>query len=403
MRTISHRYSNEDDKYVDSTYYDVQNNSLDVGFQRLKIFDNKIYPNLLKIKSLFVHHNNLNKLPDPILLPHLTQLNCANNNLKSIPFYPKLLFLNISHNKVIELNDYHNSDLDYLDCSFNQNINLNIHLKSCKHLYINDVKLSNLKLSRFQTLHFLDCSNNNLSELDSSDSLIELNVENNHLTRLPSFSELSVLMIDNNFLTHLITYPKLTILNASHNKLIKIGNQPQLTKIIASYNVISSIGHMPNLEIIELDNNRLQQLDIPNVAKHICIQFNPIVNLNMNRSAFQNIEELQVDYKLYENIYAKCYDNIKMIDIFVCENKIDEKNKKLETIFDAKTLKYIKKMFLKTKFQDRSDMFVDITIRIRNEYFDDNDESVREKCAMTLKNISKLYHKTIIVSLIFNF
>lgn len=403
MRTKSHRYSKEDDKYTDTTNYDAQRNSLDIGFQRLKVFDDKIYSNVSKIRSLFVHNNNLTKLPHASLLPHLTELDCSNNNLKSIPFYPKLTFLNISFNKVTELNDYHDSDLNYLDCSFNPIMILSLCLPICKHLYANDTKLCNINLSQFKRLKFLDCSNNNLSEIDTSDSLSELNVQNNKIIVLPPFSKLNVLMIDNNFLTNLMTYPVLKILNASHNKLINIESQPQLIKIIASHNLISKIGSMPNLEIIELDNNKIESFEILNISKHVCIQFNPINNLNMNKLVFQNIEELQVDYKLYENIYTKCYDGIESVNIFVCENKVDEMNKKLAGVFGAKTLKYIKKMFLRTKFQDRGNMFVQVTLRIRDEYFGtDDEEAMREKCVTTLKNISKIYHKTIVVSLIFN-
>uniref|UniRef100_A0A6C0CAE8 Uncharacterized protein n=1 Tax=viral metagenome TaxID=1070528 RepID=A0A6C0CAE8_9ZZZZ len=404
MRTRSHRYSREDGEYTNSTHYDPQNNSLDIGFQRLKIFNCKIYPDMSSIKFLFVHQNNITNLPDASLLPNLTELNCSNNNLKNIPFYRKLITLNISFNKVTELNHYHNSDLKYLDCSFNPNIALNIYLPYCKHLYINDTKLTNIKLSRFRKLKFLDCSNNNLHDIDPSNSLLELNIQNNEMTELPLFPILNVLMIDDNFLTSLVTYPYLKILNASRNKLIHIDSQPQLTKITASHNLVSKIGLMPKLEIIELDNNNITNFEIFGVSKHVCLQFNPITNLGVHEQAFQNIEELQVDYKMYEKIYAKCYDSIKSINIFACENKIDEKIKKLEGVFSARMLKFIKKMFLKTEFQNRGNMFGQITVRICDEYFKNDDETtMREKCIMTLKNISKLYHKIIVVSLIFNY
>jgi Leucine-rich repeat (LRR) protein len=258
-------------------------------------------------------------------------------------------------------------------------------------------------LSQFQRLKFFDCSNNNLSEIDGSDFLLELSIQNNKITKLPQLPELTILMIDDNLLTSLMTYPSLKILNASRNKLINVESQPQLTKIVASHNLISKIGSMPNLEIIELDNNKIETFEIFDVSKHVCIQFNPLNNLSVNKSAFQNMEELQVDFKLYENIYAKCYDDIKSVNMGVCENKINEINKKLEGVFNARTLKYIKKKFMSTKFQDRTDMFTNITLRIRDEYFEmDDEEMLREKCVTTLKNISKLYHKAVIVSLVFN-
>ncbi len=62
MNVRSHRYPDHDDKYIDTTRYDEEENYLDIGFQRLKIFEIRHYPNLNIIEKLFIDHNNLSVL-----------------------------------------------------------------------------------------------------------------------------------------------------------------------------------------------------------------------------------------------------------------------------------------------------------------------------------------------------
>lgn len=403
MKQKSHKYTDEEDGYINTTQYDKDANKLDIGFQRLKIFSIKQYHGLTSLKILIADNNHFTTLPSPSVLANLQELHCSHNNLKSIPFYPNLTLLNVSRNKITNLNDYHNSILKYLDCSFNRGIDFRIHLPQCKRLFVNDTDLHELNVRRFPTLEFLDCSNNSLKQIDSTATLLELSAQHNKFTSLPTFPNLRVLMIDNNFLTNVMTYPHLTILSASKNNLTKISSQPLLTKISASHNRIAELGSMPNLEIVELDNNYIGNVNHMIRPRHICLQFNPINKFELRESAFQNLEELHVDYKLYEKIYAQCSQYVKTINFSVCEAKIDEKNKKLAEIFNARTLQYIKKKFIHTDFKDRVAMFTTIVMRIKDEYFAGDSEKVAaEKSVVMLKNISKLYHKTLVAALIFN-
>jgi len=403
MKQKSHKYTNEEDGYVNTTQYDQNINKLDIGFQRLKIFSTKLYRNLTSLKILIADNNHFTTLPSPSVLPNLQELHCSHNNLKSIPFYPNLTSLNISRNKIINLNDYHNSILKYLDCSFNRGIEFRIHLPQCRQLFVNDTDLQEFKIHRFPTLEFLDCSNNSLKQIETTATLLELSAQHNKFTSLPTFPNLRVLMVDNNFLTNITTYPYLTILSAAKNNLTKISSQPSLIKISASHNLITKLGLMPNLEIVELDNNYINDINHMIKPRHICLQFNPVNNFELRESAFQNLEELHVDYKLYEKVYAQCSQYVKIINFSACEAKIDEKNKKLAEIFDARMLQYIKKKFIHTDFKDRVATFTTIVMRIKKEYFATDSEKVAaEKSVVMLKNISKLYHKTLIVALIFN-
>jgi Leucine-rich repeat (LRR) protein len=117
MHARSYKYPDSEDNYVDTTYYDETFKYLDLGYQRLKQLDIKLYPEFSYLKKLFVYHNNLKLLPDPKHLPMIEELTCDSNYLTTIPFYPKLTFLNISNNKILSCAQYHNSNVHIIPVS----------------------------------------------------------------------------------------------------------------------------------------------------------------------------------------------------------------------------------------------------------------------------------------------
>lgn len=406
MRFRSHKYPKEDEEYVDTTHYDKDSNNLDIGYQRLKLINPKMYSQLSHITSLFVDHNNLTSLPDAGSMPHIKELNCSHNLLTQIPFYPKLTFLNISNNKITSIKSYDQSNLKYLDCSFNPGISFDISLSFCKHLYINDNNLTEVDLSGISRLQYLDCSNNNLVAINPSESLIELNSQRNHLIDLPILPNIKILMTDDNTIKMIQTYPQLTILTASHNNLVHIDPQPSLTKLIASHNYLEQIGHMPCLEILDVCYNRLRRTQIPHSIQSISVHFNYITDLELSDEALKNIRDIQVSFNTYQTIYKKFHEYFQSIHVKVSTDKLNELLQQLEPTIGNASVEYLKAKFRKIKFQEREEMLLIITLKIFWLLFPRYkslplDSVKTPEFSSLYDGISKLYYKTIVMTLIF--
>ena len=147
--------------HTNTTHFNIENKSFDVGFQRLRIFNIdsyiKKYPMFGTLQKLYIDHNNLTELPDPKVVPNLTYLNCSHNKIKYIPLYPKLTFINFANNKILDLSDYHNSQLEYIDCGYNMGFSLNFQLPRCKHLYANNIGLTSINFELYPCIEYVDC------------------------------------------------------------------------------------------------------------------------------------------------------------------------------------------------------------------------------------------------------
>jgi len=407
IRVRSHKYPKEDEEYVDTTHYDEKRNNLDIGYQRLKFINIKSYPQLSRVKSLFVDHNNLKSLPDSGCMPHLTELNCSYNLLSQIPFYPNLTFLNISNNKMISIKEYQNSILEYLDCSFNPGFIFDLKLSHCEHLYINDNGIDQINLSGLPKLQYLDCSSNNLTTINPSETLIELNSQRNHLMDLPLFPNANIIMTDDNSIKMLLTYPKLSILTISHNKMSHIDPQPNLVKLIASHNYVEHLGAMPKLEILDIGYNNLKIIDIPITIQSMSIHFNPISKINLSPENFKYLRDIQVSFNTYKTIYSALHKYFQSIHIKVSIDKLNELLVNLESIFGGPAIEYLRLKFHKTKFQDRDEMLLTISLKIFWLMFPQKKNIPILEIVKTPEfnnlydGITKLYYKTIVITLIF--
>lgn len=407
MHARSHRYPDLDDGYIDTTHYDEENEYLDIGYQRLKKINPTNYPEFSYLKKLFIDHNNLETLPEPLYLPNLEQLTCSHNNLVSIPFYPKLTFLNIAYNKILECTQYHDSRIKYFDCSYNLGFNFNFRLPYCKHLYINDTGLDSINLSLTPKIKFLDCSNNRLKHFSGGNNLVELNIQNNYIKKLMSLPNLVVLIADFNLIKDLTTYPSLIHLSIQFNHLKKIDNQPILKRIMANNNKINYIGNMPMLKFIDLSYNKLTHFKIPKKAKYVSLQFNPINNIHFEMDDMTKLKELQVNFETYKNIYDKCYNYIDIVNVKVSEEILEKLLKKLGNIFNDKLIRYIFKNFNRTKFKDRGEMLFKITLKIYWDHFPINKTCTLQELVTTkdfqhlLQTMINFYYKTLVITLYF--
>lgn len=408
MRVRSHKYSESTENYTDTTYYDKDDKYLDIGYQRLKMIDIKLYPQMAILTKLFIDHNNLENLPEPSQIPNIEYLTCAVNKLKNIPFYPKLTFLDMSYNQFLKCNSYHNSSLTYLDCSHNPGFIIDFTLPVCDQLYITNNDMQSINLDLFPKLTILDCGNNKLTKIAGGNNLVEINIQYNQIKELPSWPTILRIQADYNQIEELKTYETLISLNISYNKLKKIEKQPLLKTIIANNNNISQLGELPGIETADLCHNEINSFVMPDKVKYLSLQFNPITKLELKPDIFKIIKELQLNFDTYKYIYQNYYQYIEHVDVRISGEKWEELAQKLKTVFEDNIISYISCKFNGIKFNDREKILRKIALKIYWKYFPKKDiKDVKElieskEYKHLLDTVSKLYYKTIIIVLYFN-
>lgn len=407
MRARSHRYPDKDKEYVDTTYYDEENETLDLGYQRLRSLDIKFYPEFAYLRKLFVDHNNLKSLPEAKYLPYIEQLTCAANLLTDIPYYPNLTFLNISGNFITNCKHYHKSKIEYFDCSYNKDFKFDFMLPKCEHLYINNGNAQYINLDLYPNLRFLDCSGNELYQIIGTCNLLELNVQNNNLIDIPDLPNLERLMADNNNIEILYTYPKLVSVNISFNNLKEIKEQPLLKKLIANNNNINRINSMPKLELIDLSYNNITYLDVPDCSEYVSLHFNPITSLSLG-PALGSLKELQVNFETYKYIYETYFQSFDAVNVHTNDVKVKYYLQKLNHVFNDSISNYVFRKFNRIKFKDREKSLFKITMMLYYNFFTlKGVKSIEEitnsvEFNMLLHGIEKIYYKTIVITLYFN-
>jgi Leucine-rich repeat (LRR) protein len=182
-------------------------------------------------------------------------------------------------NQIISLNAGNNNSLKYLDCS--DNVLTNLDISKCTELtelYCNDNQLTNLNLSNNKALIILKCWNNQLSSLDvrKNVALTNMSCSNNKITNLDlsNNTELKELYCNDNQLTNLDVSRnielaglychnnRLTNFDATHNKKLK--------GLYVQNNQLST--YPLNALLISLHNNTISG------GKSICISGNPGTN-----------------------------------------------------------------------------------------------------------------------------
>lgn len=418
MKSRSHHY-HESDHYVDKTQYDTVEMSLDVGYQRLKFFQINRYPNISSssLTKLFVDHNSLTELPKPLDIPHLIHLSCSWNRLTSIPLYPKLTNLICNFNQITTLQNYHKSGLTYVDMGHNSKLQLNFLLDRCTDLFINHNDLRHLDISKFApNVQVLDCSFNQLTQLNGGQKLVELCIQNNSITRLTYFPHIQRLMADNNSLGYIQTFPQLSYLTAPHNKIIRIDDQPYLKRMIVDHNSIVSIGKMPIIEVVDLSYNNLTSYDVGDRVEFLSLQHNPVHEIHLSKNSLRTIKEIQMHYKLYTNFYEKYYDNMTIVTTQISEERLDQAfNGDQADIFSPDMKKILSQKFCNIEFNKREEKLERLCIRLTAMYLNQkisrNDPKYgkhishlkeTQQYSSLLYIITYLYCKSLVFTLYFN-
>lgn len=310
------------DEYHDSFYYDKEDKILEITCQNIKFFTT-VHSNLFDgLKILSVEWNAIVELPNETELLSLEKLNCSNNRINKIPFYKNLKELIANNNRIGSLENYNNSILEYLDCSFNEKIKLPRDLKKCRHFFCSDSKLDTCDISKYTELINLDLSNNVLFKIfffkDSNSKIKEINIENNKLDELPVFlSEILYLNCKNNMLTYIPNYPKLKILDASKNKISNFESLNDFEKVIMNDNSLATIS-APGAKFIDISNNIVSQIQISEKNEKIYAQFNPISKLRYSKL---NLKYIKLSYKTAISLDPR---DIKRRDTYVDNYKLKE-------------------------------------------------------------------------------
>jgi len=286
--------------YNDKTIsYDETDNSVDAGYQNLKIID---ISKFTLISKLFIDYNCLSALPEN--MQHLQYLTCSHNKISEIPFYPQLKYLNVSNNKISSLKNYDDTPIEFIDCSYNPSINIDtLYLPQCTRFHISNCNIKHFNFSYYPELESLDISYNNFSTLDECMYLKELFVAFNKLECLPYFPNLKFLNADNNKITYLETYLNAEEISIKNNLLETIKSQPQLNKLIASNNKIEHIGTIDKIIFIDISHNNLTSFVISNKCTHAFIHFNPIKEIKIPN--FNELQIIQISFSTYQYIYKQ--------------------------------------------------------------------------------------------------
>jgi len=390
MHVRSHKFINTH-KYIDTTYYDEKENCLDIGYQMLIRIDLKLYPKISNISKLLVDYNNITVLPPSSLLPHLQELSCSSNKLSSIPYYPKLYFLNVSKNFLTNLIYYDMSNLDYLDVSFNKDFDLNITLPYCKKLFITDCNLKSFNIKILPQLQYLDIENNKLDFLNSHNCLLELNIKNNVFSELSEYPSLEILFADYNKIQTLNTFTNLKKVTISNNNLVSIDHQPNINSLIADHNKITKIGNFPHIKTIDLSYNKITQFEISNNIVQCYLHFNEMTLLKIPNLNLALLAELQISFNNYKKIYESIVNYIKYIEF---SNNLIEVEKNIKKYNLEYFTSYILTSFRKIKFVNRSIQLRKITKNISRNIKSNTFDNLLEK-------ISAIYYSTLFVNIYF--
>ena len=176
------------------------------------------------------------------------------SDMTEIKYFTNLKELDCSCNQLSQLDMSNNTQLTDLDCYNNQLSQLDVSNNTLlTHLYCYDNQLSQLDVSNNTLLTNLDCSLNQLSQLDMSNNTLLTNLD-------CSYNQLSQLDMSNN--------TQLTDLYCHWNDLtqLDVSNNTQLWDLRCHTNQLSQLDVSNNTLLTDLDcnSNDLSQLDVSN-------------------------------------------------------------------------------------------------------------------------------------------
>lgn len=257
------------------TIYIKLNNNKELYY---KSFDTIPYRYIDEITTIQCRNLNLTSIP---YYPNLEMLDCSYNSIKLFHNYPKLTELFCSSNRIIKLPKLPN--LIKLICDFNPNINLRLHRhENLKFLDCSNNNLSSVPI--YPKLTNLICCNNNITFMNGYQDLKILDCSNNNIIYIEGFKNLTYLNCSNNNLVELNEYPNLEVLQCSHNRLKELKAYP-LIQLYCINNLLSKLDNLEaykNLNILSIGRNQFTELpDITTLPNLILFLYsgNPVLHI----------------------------------------------------------------------------------------------------------------------------
>ena len=220
-----------------------------------------------KVETIEVEGKNISRLEGIEAFPNLKVLNCGNNSIQKLDLRqnPKLETLKCNKNQLTQLELSKNPDINYLYCSENQLEQLDVSHLKLEYLYCSHNYLEQLDVKNSKWLRELDCSKNELTELDvdvtHKPNLVRVECQNNKLTSLilGENKGLKKLNCANNQLTQLNLNNMISLeeLKCQNNQLtaLDVSSSPNLTTLVLKNNHLTSLNldSNPNLDFIITD------------------------------------------------------------------------------------------------------------------------------------------------------
>lgn len=255
-------------------------------------------------------------------------------NVSSLQYFPNLTKLTISHLNLTAFDATTFSKLKYLDCSNNNITNLNIWsipllietLIANNNIHLNDIRLNNLK-----KLSYLDISNNN--DAHTVNFQQNTNLEYLDISGL-SYYNLALNGIANTVLKTLkangcslsklplTSSPILENIYCSQNNLTIINTQsfPNLKILQCNNNQLSKVYFILNSKIIDLylQNNNLTSLDLSTLPEliNVAVFNNPLTNINSKNGSNETFLSIGGTASFAStNLNTICTDNSQISEV----------------------------------------------------------------------------------------
>lgn len=242
-----------------------------------------------KVETIEVEGWNISSLEGIEAFPNLKELKCGNNSIQNLDLRqnPKLETLKCNTNQLTQLDLSKNPAISYLYCSDNQLEQLDVSHLKLDYLYCSNNKLEQLDVKNSKWLRELDCSKNELTELDvdvtHKPNLIKVECQNNQLT--------SLILGQNKGLKKL---------NCAHNQLTQL-----------------NLDNMSALEELRCQNNQLTALDVSSSSDLtiLVLKNNHLTSLNLDSNPHLDFSITDVYHSDFNNVYTVTLNPDRTFDL----------------------------------------------------------------------------------------
>lgn len=240
-------------------------------------------------------------------------LSTKKRNSFTLIHYRKIFLKDKSSNLIFNHNRHYRNKIKTLKIMFSNYSTLNLNFDNLSVLVCRNSNINVLDLRYFPNLKYLDCSQNQLCNLNHTQNLEYLDCSNNHIytLNLEGSFKLKYFYCNRNSMRNLNikNTPNLKILFCYCNKLknLSVSNSNSLRTLICRNNKIIylSIFNTPNLKYLDCSYNRINELNI----KSIIYRFK-YINLYSNRFTYIDLSHVKrINYvnfkKLNDNFRKK--------------------------------------------------------------------------------------------------